>query len=75
MKILHTADWHMNTRLGRRDLTPHILRALEQIAAYLESEEIDVMLVAGDLFSERSGEEGITRALEELRRIFGPFVA
>ncbi len=75
MKILHTADWHMNTRLGRRDLTPHILRALEQIAGYLESEQVDVMVVAGDLFSERSGEEGITRALEELRRIFGAFVA
>ena len=74
MRILHTADWHMNTRLGRRDLTPHILRSLEQIAGYLESERVDVMVVAGDLFSERSGEEGITRALEELRRIFGPFV-
>lgn len=75
MKILHTADWHMNTQLGRRDLTPHILRALEQIAGYLDEHDVDVMLVAGDLFSERSGEEGITRALSELKRIFGPFVA
>ena len=75
MKILHTADWHMNTQLGRRDLTPHIFRALEQIAAYLESEKVDVLLVAGDLFSERSDEERITRAWQELARIFGPFVA
>ena len=75
MRILHTADWHMNTQLGRRDLSPYILRSLEQIAGYLESERVDVMLVAGDLFSERSGDEGITRALDELKRIFGPFVA
>ncbi len=75
MKILHTADWHMNTKLGRHDLTPHIFRALEQIAAYLEAEGVDVLLVAGDLFSERSDEERITRALHELQRIFGPFVA
>ena len=75
MRILHTADWHMNTQLGRRDLSPYILRSLEQIAGYLESEKVDVMLVAGDLFSERSGDEGITRALEELKRIFGSFVA
>ena len=75
MKILHTGDWHMNSHLGRRDLTPHIVASLEKIAAYLEEHGVDVLLVAGDLFSERSREEGMMRALADLRRIFGPFVS
>lgn len=65
----------MNNWLGRKDLTPYIVRSLEQIADYVESERVDVMVVAGDLFSEKSRDEGIARALDELRRIFGPFVA
>ena len=74
MKILHTGDWHMNSHLGRRDLTPHIVASLEKIASYLDEHRVDVLLVAGDLFSERSRDEGMMRALAELRRIFGPFV-
>lgn len=75
MKILHTADWHMNSHLGRRDLTPHIVASLERIALYLDEHGVDVLLVAGDLFSERSRDEGMMRALSDLRRVFGPFVA
>ena len=74
MKILHTADWHMNSWLGRRDLTPHIVASLERIALYLEEHRVDVMIVAGDLFSERSRDEGMMRATADLRRVFGPFV-
>ncbi len=75
MKIMHTGDWHMNSHLGRRDLTPHIVASLERIAGYLDEHGVDVLLVAGDLFSERSRYEGMMRALSELRRVFGPFVA
>jgi exonuclease SbcD len=75
MKIMHTGDWHMNSHLGRRDLTPHIVASLERIAGYLDEHGVDVLLVAGDLFSERSRDEGMMRALSELRRVFGPFVA
>ncbi len=75
MKILHTADWHMNSHLGRRDLTPHIVASLERIAGYLDEHRVDVMIVAGDLFSERSRDEGMMHALTDLRRVFGPFVA
>ncbi|MBW3636667.1 MAG: exonuclease subunit SbcD, partial [Armatimonadetes bacterium] len=75
MKILHTADWHMNTTLGRQDLSAPIVAGLEIIAQYLEEYAVDVLVVAGDLFSERSRDEGMREAISQIHRIFGPFVA
>ncbi|HVF09470.1 MAG TPA: DNA repair exonuclease [Abditibacteriaceae bacterium] len=75
MKILHTADWHMNDTLGRVDRTDDILRAVEQIAAYLEQHEVDVLIVAGDLFSERSRPDAMRRAVGKIKDIFLPFLA
>jgi len=73
MKILHTADWHLNTTLGRVDLNPQIINALEQIAGLLEVHEVEVMLVAGDLF-EKSRPDQMRRAVGEIKRIFLPFL-
>ncbi len=74
MKILHTADWHLGDRLGRIDRTADLRRAVERIAACCEREEVDVLLMAGDLFSERCGGEGLRAAVEHLQRTFGPFL-
>ena len=52
MRILHTADWHLGDRLGRQDRTDDLRRAVERVAGYCNSEKVDVLLVAGDLFSE-----------------------
>ena len=75
MRILHTADWHMNNSLGRVDLSAHIVSALEQIAQMLEEHRVDVMLVAGDLFSERSRPDQMKAAIFEIKRLFMPFLA
>lgn len=74
MKILHTGDWHMNDTLGRVDRSADICRSLEQIAHYLEEHSVDVMIVAGDLFSERSRLDQMRGAVGEIRRIFLPFL-
>jgi DNA repair exonuclease SbcCD nuclease subunit len=74
MKILHTGDWHMNDTLGRIDRASDICRSLEQIAVYLEEHEIDVMIVAGDLFSERSRLDQMRAAVGEIKRVFHPFL-
>ncbi|PQV63326.1 Exodeoxyribonuclease I subunit D [Abditibacterium utsteinense] len=74
MRILHTADWHMNSTLGRQNLSALIVQSLEKIAAYLEEFKVDVLVVAGDLFSERSRDEGMREAIAQIRRIFEPFV-
>lgn len=73
MRILHTADWHMNKQLGHVDRSADICRALEQIARYLDEYQVDVMLVAGDVFEGRHADQ--TRAaVGEIKRIFSPFL-
>lgn len=74
MKILHTADWHMQDKLGRQDRSVDIYRVLEQIAEYLEVYAVDVMLVAGDIFSEHCRSEQMRSAIGEIKRIFLPFI-
>jgi hypothetical protein len=59
MRILHTADWHLGDRLGRIDRTEDLRRAVERVADYCKSECIDVLLVAGDLFSELARPDGL----------------
>src|SRR4051794_767548 len=75
MRILHTADWHLGDRLGRIDRTDDLKRGVERIAAYCESEAADVLLVAGDLFSELSRPETLRDTIGHLRTSFGPFLA
>lgn len=74
MRILHTADWHMQDRLGRQSRSEDIACALEQIAAYLELYNVDVMVVAGDIFSEHCRTEQTRDAVASIKRIFLPFI-
>jgi exonuclease SbcD len=74
MRILHTADWHLNSRLGRQPRNPDLARALNRIALYLEEERVDVMLVAGDLFRERSHAEQLQAGVEIIKTAFKPFI-
>jgi exonuclease SbcD len=50
MKILHTSDWHLGKRLD--DVSRHEEQAevLEEICRIAETHEVDVVLIAGDLF-------------------------
>jgi exonuclease SbcD len=74
MRILHTADWHLGDRLGRIDRTADLRRAVERVAAYCEQERADVLLVAGDLFSELSRPDGLRDAIDHLQQTFAPFL-
>jgi len=76
MKIIHTGDWHMGERLGVRQirLGPSIERSLERIASYLQDHEVDVLLVAGDVFCERSSREEICAAVGKINSTFRPFL-
>ncbi|MBY0522303.1 MAG: exonuclease subunit SbcD [Gemmataceae bacterium] len=74
MRILHTADWHLGDRLGRIDRTADIQRGVEQVARYCISEQIDVLLVAGDLFSELSRPEGLRQSIDHLQQVFFDFL-
>ena len=74
MRILHTADWHLGDRLGRIDRTDDLRRAVERIADYCLGENVDVLLVAGDLFSELARADALRDAIRHLQATFGKFM-
>jgi len=50
MKLLHTSDWHLGRALYGRKRYDEYEAFLNWLAALIESEDIDVLLVAGDVF-------------------------
>jgi exonuclease SbcD len=74
MRILHTADWHLGDRLGRIDRTLDLRRAVERVAGYCAEQAVDVLLVAGDLFSELSRPDSLRESIEHLQKTFEPFL-
>jgi DNA repair exonuclease SbcCD nuclease subunit len=73
MRIIHTADWHLNHRLGRIDQTADLLQRVDQIAALCRDHQADVLAIAGDLFYERADRKEIAQTLYHLRTTFKPF--
>lgn len=74
MKILHTADWHLDSPFSgrspeQRGLLNRALRQIpEKIAELCKRECCDLVLLAGDIFDgeyTRSGYEAVYSALEE----------
>ena len=74
MRILHTADWHLHERLKGFPRRPHLVKRLEEIAGYLDEHQVDVMIVAGDLFSQGQRIEELSEAVSDIQRIFKPFL-
>jgi exonuclease SbcD len=74
MKILHTADWHLGDRLGRIDRTDDLRRAVERVADYCAQRRVDVLLVAGDLFSELARPDGLREAIRHVQETFRDFL-
>jgi DNA repair protein SbcD/Mre11 len=50
VKILHTSDWHVGKVLKGRDRRDEHVAVLRSIVATARDEDVDVVLVAGDLF-------------------------
>ena len=50
MKLLHTSDWHLGRALYNRKRYDEYEAFLNWLVALIESEEIDALLVAGDVF-------------------------
>lgn len=68
MKFLHTADWHIGKRLHEYPLVKEQHDALAQIAQIAQKEQVDAVVVAGDLY-DRSlpSEEAVTLVNQALR--------
>ncbi|WP_158851366.1 exonuclease subunit SbcD [Algibacter sp. L1A34] len=50
MKILHTADWHLGHRLHEQSQVAEQTLFLSWIEAYIIEQNIDVLLISGDVF-------------------------
>lgn len=50
MKLLHTSDWHLGKRLENFSRFDEQLAVLEEIGMIADDENVDAILVAGDLF-------------------------
>ena len=50
MKILHTSDWHLGKRLDDFSRMKEQLAVLQEICEIAERENVDAVLIAGDLF-------------------------
>lgn len=74
MRILHTADWHLGDRMGRIDRTMDLRNAVQRIADYCDEEKVDVLLVAGDLFSELSRPDHLRETIEHIQKTFEKFL-
>lgn len=50
LKILHTADWHLGKRLDYFSRFDEQKEVLEEIVQLADQEQVDIVIVAGDLF-------------------------
>lgn len=76
MRIVHTADWHLCSRLGKHDRSAELLDRVRRVAAYCEEHAADVLAVAGDLFDTFDVRpEEMADALNDVNKAFRPFFA
>lgn len=54
MRILHTSDWHVGKKLGRYDRMEEMAEVLNEVVEIASAEDVDVVLVSGDLFDRPS---------------------
>ncbi|WP_442591138.1 exonuclease SbcCD subunit D C-terminal domain-containing protein [Pedobacter sp. AW31-3R] len=50
MRILHTADWHLGKRLEQSERTDEHQAFLDWLIHTLQAENIEVLIIAGDIF-------------------------
>ncbi len=60
MRILHTADWHIGHRLYEQPRIEEHRQFLDWLLAKIKEKEVDVLLVAGDIFDTALPSSGAT---------------
>ena len=65
VKILHTADWHAGRSLHGVDRTPEVRAALQELSELAMVRDVDLILVAGDLFDNKNPSADAAAAVYE----------
>lgn len=63
MRILHTADWHLGKRLGFYSRLDEQREVLNEIVTIAAAQQVDMVIVAGDLFDTGSPSNEATELL------------
>ena len=80
MKILHSADWHLDAPMAghsqenQQALRRELRKIPEKIAALCLAENCDLMLLAGDLFDGKPTKESLTAVRTALEKVKIPVV-
>src|SRR5699024_9850813 len=70
MRILHTGDWHIGRKMNGLDLIEDQSYILEQLMNEIENSDIDLVVVAGDIFDRANpSRQALKLANETLYRI------
>ena len=68
MKILHTSDWHVGRTLHRVSRMDETRAALREVSEIAEREQVDAVVVCGDIFESQSpsaeAEQAVYEALQ-----------
>lgn len=65
MKLLHTSDWHLGKRLLNKDRFEEQQSVMKEITIIAEKENVDIIIIAGDLFDTYSPSNAAQRLLYE----------
>ncbi|MEX2320714.1 MAG: exonuclease SbcCD subunit D, partial [Saccharospirillum sp.] len=70
MKLLHTSDWHLGRQFHNQSLLADQAEVLDQLIGYVATEQVDAVLIAGDIY-DRSvpPAEAVTLLNRTLRRL------
>src|SRR5664280_2227802 len=65
MKIIHTSDWHIGRRFERESLVEEQQNFLDWLAATVEEHQVDLIIVAGDIYDRSQPAEDAVTLLDQ----------
>lgn len=70
MRILHTSDWHVGRRFNETEVLDLLDEVLTALVETVRGEQVDVVVIAGDVFDRAApSSEAVSFLSEQLRRI------
>lgn len=72
IKILHTSDWHIGKQLHGYDLSEDLNMFFNWLLHFIQTEEIGVLLVSGDIFDQANPSQAAFKQYYDLLRKLVP---
>jgi len=66
MKFIHTSDWHIGRQFHNVSLLEDQKHVLKQITAYIKQEEVDAVVIAGDIYDRSIPPASAVQLLDEV---------